>query len=402
MPTPSRRSMSDIQSWLEGIPTRRLRPLPHRIRKRKRMSSTPSGSQGPSGPASGGRVKRLRQSSATSSGPSGTSQPSQVFLLPPLSSHGSLQRPRSPTKGAADLGRFARPVEYQPPLPTVRLPDPIRSLDATMTKHEIVTAQADPDDVLEQGFTDHGSVGQARDTFASLQKIVAATGWSIRWRRSEAAWNNHVHTPMLEMALADVEFVQAELITAASILPSFLPRVQLGPASLVEAVSQAKMVDYALVLQPITDPTDSPPTAYQTLLRSLPIDQYALSQTDYGPLRHFPAPVVLETKADSGDLGEAKAQLGVWAAAWFQRMRLLFPQDYQTMPVPLLIARAEAWTVYYACEREDGISIYGPVVIGDTLTLASIYKLLASLKAIGRWVATEFKEWFEGSIERNM
>jgi len=41
-------------------------------------------------------------------------------------------------------------------------------------------------------------------------------------------------------------------------------------------------------------------------------------------------------------------------------------------------------------------------MIGNTLTLASIYKLLASLKAIGRWVATEFKEWFEGSSERNM
>ena len=102
----------------------------------------------------------------------------------------------------------------------------------------------------------------------------------------------------------------------------------------------------------ITGPTDSPPITYQTLLRSLPIDQYALSQTDYGPLCYFPAPIAIETKTNSGDLEEAKIQLGVWVAAWFQRMRLLFPQDYQTMPVPLLVARAESWMAYYACERE--------------------------------------------------
>ncbi|KAK3349687.1 hypothetical protein B0T25DRAFT_582571 [Lasiosphaeria hispida] len=83
-----------------------------------------------------------------------------------------------------------------------------------------------------------------------------------------------------------------------------------------------------------------------------------------------------------GDLEDAKIQLGVWVAAWFQRMRLLFPH-YTTMPVPLLIARAGIWTVYYACEHENGISICGPVMIGDILTLASIYNLLASLKAIG-------------------
>lgn len=79
-------------------------------------------------------------------------------------------------------------------------------------QYEIVATQADPDDILERDFADHGSAEPARDTFTSLQKIVAATGWSIRWGRSEAAWNNYVHTPMLETALADVEFVQAELM----------------------------------------------------------------------------------------------------------------------------------------------------------------------------------------------
>lgn len=79
MPTPSGSSISDIHSWLEGIPIRHLRPLPHRIQKRKRMSSTPSkrpGSQGSGGPASGGPAKRLRQSSAPSSGASGAFRPS--------------------------------------------------------------------------------------------------------------------------------------------------------------------------------------------------------------------------------------------------------------------------------------------------------------------------------------
>lgn len=117
-------------------------------------------------------------------------------------------------------------------------------------------------------------------------------------------------------------------------------------------------------------------------------------------------------------------QLGVWVAAWFRRIRLLLRNtDEEAIPVPMVVVEAGKWAVYYACEREDAIvsiarspssvprfllaltprspqSIYGPDDIGDTLTVEGTYKLLACLRAIGRWVAMEFKDWFSQSIAK--
>ncbi|KAK3343448.1 hypothetical protein B0T25DRAFT_462703, partial [Lasiosphaeria hispida] len=77
--------------------------------------------------------------------------------------------------------------------------------------------------------------------------------------------------------------------------------------------------------------------------------------------------------------------LGVWVAAWFRRIRLLpHRTDEATISVPMITVDGARWAVYYACEREDEIIIYGPRDLGDTSTLDGIYKLLACLWAIGR------------------
>jgi len=182
-------------------------------------------------------------------------------------------------------------------------------------------------------------------------------------------------------------------------------------------VSQSKLVDFALLFQPNHK---DPPMAFQALLQSLPFEQRTLSQTDYGPLRYFPAPVAIETKTSSGDLEEAKVQLGVWVAAWFRRVRLLLRGNTETIPVPMIVIEAGKWAVYYACDQENAIvrilssvsyfphttyirahplqSIYGPDDIGDTLTMEGIYKLLASIRAIGKWLGQEFGEWFLNDV----
>jgi len=130
MPTPSGSSMSDIFWWLDEVPLRhRLRSAHQRPAKRRRMSATPSkrpasGGLASESPATGDPLKQPRRGSSLH----------PLSLPPSLPPSGSSQRSKSPTKSVADLGRFALPVEYQPPLPTVRLPDPIRSLDTTLTK----------------------------------------------------------------------------------------------------------------------------------------------------------------------------------------------------------------------------------------------------------------------------
>lgn len=146
--------------------------------------------------------------------------------------------------------------------------------------------------------------------------------------------------------------------TAAQILPPFLPTFA-TPAKANSAdidsptASQAKMVDFALLLMP--PPGSLLRAALERLLGDLPLDMKALSRSDYGPLRDFPAPVAIETKTSSGNMEEARVQLGIWTAAWFKRMRELSRHGDRVIAVPLLMVESEQWWLYYACEEDHGI-----------------------------------------------
>lgn len=147
--------------------------------------------------------------------------------------------------------------------------------------------------------------------------------------------------------------------STAQILPAFRPKTAAAPlanhSDISAMLSQSKMVDFALLLMP---PSDSPLNkTMKQLFCSLPPDMRAVSQSAYGPLRSYPAPVAIKTKANNGDTEEAKVQLGVWTAAWFARMRELLrfsngATGRGTIAVPLLIVESAQWSLYYACEND--------------------------------------------------
>jgi hypothetical protein len=47
----------------------------------------------------------------------------------------------------------------------------------------------------------------------------------------------------------------------------------------------------------------------------------------YEPLRRCPAPVFIETKMSTGNSEDAKVQLGVWIAAYHQRLRSIMDRQ---------------------------------------------------------------------------
>lgn len=162
--------------------------------------------------------------------------------------------------------------------------------------------------------------------------------------------------------------------------------------------SQAKFVDMALLYRP-TDPESPDLIALENLLRSLPPATASLNQSDYGILQQFPAPVSIVTKKPGGDVEEAKAQLGVWTASWYERLRNLCPNEKQRLfDVPLLLVEGDRWSLYVACEEKSAIHNYGPEELGSTNSIAGLYRLVAILKAIGKWVEIHFWPWFSKTI----
>ncbi|KAK1763850.1 hypothetical protein QBC33DRAFT_596589 [Phialemonium atrogriseum] len=209
-----------------------------------------------------------------------------------------------------------------------------------------------PDAFFAAPTTDTDDRDRLWDELSRVREILADAKECLEWCRAEAAWNTLVHLPILKLALRGRKDVSHEMITTASILEPYLPT---DPSTNLPVSS--KMVDFALLLEPARD--SSPlRSALESLVRSLPLDHKSINATAYGKLQVCPAPVAIETKLGSVDEDEAKAQVGIWVAAWFARMSLLCGEGEGgagVISVPVLLISGTTWSMYHASDSGDAV-----------------------------------------------
>lgn len=182
----------------------------------------------------------------------------------------------------------------------------------------------------------------------TIREIVATTIRFINTSRSEATWNDHIHGPILRLAVSSNPHVAAENITQASFAKVFVPAAR----GELEALS-SKMIDYAMLLRPerrlavrivdFVDGFDGPRT---------------FNQSTHGALCYEPTGVLVETKADIRRRAEGKAQLGIWLASWHGRVARFAPlpsADAGTptkLPfLPVILIVCETWELRAARDR---------------------------------------------------
>lgn len=212
---------------------------------------------------------------------------------------------------------------------------------------------------------------------ARFRDVVNDSIASSNLHRSEAAWNNLVHTPLLRHATSHFDFLQVEPITSARIMPAFRPLSKAGDQSLSSSISSAssmseqdlgtpqtrsgtvassvhKMVDFALVLQP----KEGLQNLIDTFLDTQPHTTATINQTIYEPLRTRPAPIFIETKTSLGNIDAANVQLGVWVAAWHDRMRSIISLagiSSKIITIPVIQVVGSVWTVMFVKDTDAEI-----------------------------------------------
>ncbi|KAI8943896.1 hypothetical protein F4801DRAFT_573520 [Xylaria longipes] len=225
------------------------------------------------------------------------------------------------------------------------------------------------------------------DELEILLDIVARTNDYKSVPRSEAAWNEGIHGRILELAIADHPEVSVENVTRANIAKPFQPLAR--PELELEVPLATKMIDYALLLKP--DPEDRLSNLIRDFVARLRVETF--NQSNYEPLRIAPSGVFVETKVETKRYPEAQAQLGIWLATWFNRVSEF--RSTSDLVIPVLIATAEDWELWFAMDGPDDFNVCGPLAIGGTNDLLSIYLLRHSLSCLGQWMATDFCRWVE-------
>lgn len=218
-----------------------------------------------------------------------------------------------------------------------------------------------------------------------LREIWANSRRCKKEREHEAGWNDHVHAPMLMVALGGMEDrVRARNITAVRTLGEFVdPDPRLGE----------NKVDYGMFLDGFANDNGS----LKALPRDLPWFHMNMTTPDKTPLA-----ISIETKSLKNNQEEGTTQLANWARAHFRQLEALtsaLAMKDRTLPVlPLVFVLGNRWSIAFAERRNDQTMIYGDVYLGDTNNLESCYFLYHSLRRLGVWADNEFRMWWQDAL----
>ncbi|KAM3537102.1 hypothetical protein ARSEF1564_009974 [Beauveria bassiana] len=378
-----------------------------------------------------------------------------AFSTAQPSSETSRSRSSSPSKRFQKIGSLlalAVPVHFtKTPVLGTALPSDakglFKTLSAVRAKVRLLPAvlRSHPDfrgddEILESMFDDD-SEGQgtieaheaAWRRQEELRRIVAESTDASNEGRFESGWNNLVHTPILKLATRDMPRLIIEPVMSAQIMPAFRPLLASGQQLLLPSSSSVsittgsshasdhggvaavpaprpvaaiglsvhKMIDYVVALRP----SDTLRALIDAFLLGEPRERNSINQTRYMPLQKRPAPIFIETKTTSGVQDGASVQLGVWLAAWYERLRTLTalagsPQE-KLITLPLIQVTSGVWTLMFAVDEGTQIRVrYRDWKIGDTDSTVGIYQLQASLVALGKWMENTFEPWFTDLLER--
>lgn len=208
---------------------------------------------------------------------------------------------------------------------------------------------------------------------------------------NEAAWNCEVHSTLLRLALRghwQSKGIWYRNITSARIHdPLLLPTVS-------GSVTQSKMVDFALLMDPTRDLNRELFEGITTTLRGegrTTINHTAMYEVKYSPIA-----VSIETKRANVDEDGADVQLGLWVSAHFARLRQLTGDAFPLPALPLVTVQGHAWKMMIAEAKADrSIILLKEIMLGKTDSVLGIYQIVAALRRLARWVDEDYKPWFE-------
>ncbi|KAK8859495.1 hypothetical protein PGQ11_010229 [Apiospora arundinis] len=393
-------------------------------------------------------------------------QPRPIFPMPKRPKSSSPKK----TKTKSQLEELAKPFHMRgfpshTQAPT-RLPSDVRALYEHLfrAKNRMHIIPFELREQLRTEYVSEASVkpccpeedqdlhAKAATILARLYSIGQKAMEASVYARHESAWNSFVHGPMLDLVFAsnilgtdsmfsdDLQLplrrnasVRYEQVTGASITSDALPMRSgtdtgsfYSPSlagtsvdyqsditmSKIDNRGDSKRVDYVLVMDmPETAPLQREISRIAAEIGCCGTSHF--NQTLYRAVARSLIAVSIETKAELPQY-DPLLQLGIWASAWHKRMYdlrgAIDPEGPcpRLVTMPLIQAVGHKWEIYFASDLGNAIDLFGPMAIGGTEDLVSMYALLASLQAIKDWVETTFQDsmtaWFmireDGEEER--
>ncbi|KAL1639127.1 hypothetical protein SLS58_008214 [Diplodia intermedia] len=241
-------------------------------------------------------------------------------------------------------------------------------------------------------FGEQVSEFDARREFHDVMDLVRTSeAYESSAPHSDAAWDDAVHSRVLEIALRDLPSVRWHKILGSD-------------------ASDTKLVDYAIVLNPSAVLQRALPLALDRESAAAPATDAPPQQQSVNPTPYplDPICVSIATAPPRGDVSQTRARLAAWGAAHLRRLAALrracsagAPEPAPALPtLPVVLVVGAAWDLYFvrmAADDDDDagvVDVIGNQPVGDTKTLLGAYRLLCGLRGIAGWAAA-MEAWLE-------
>ena len=228
-------------------------------------------------------------------------------------------------------------------------------------------------------------------TLGNLRKKLCASALDAQNNNfSEVGWNCEVHSPVLNGALYDHRHSKGiwyRNITTARVTDTAL----LPQRAVNKTITQSKMVDYALIIEPSQEMED------RNIRKMKEENSDTINHTSAEYARFTPIGISIETKSGLEEEDKAILQLGTWVFAHFTRLEQL--TKGAKMPVlPLLLVQGHSWGFMLAERQKDKILILRNLEIESTSSAVGIYQIWAAIRRLTRWMTEVYKPWFEKEV----
>lgn len=200
-------------------------------------------------------------------------------------------------------------------------------------------------------------------------------------------WNFHIHLDILHEAIQGQAGVRLETLATNAIYRIYQPE---------SYPKDYRLIDFGISLRPdenlrarlenVLDGNSSVDSTINPIL-----------STQSPWLHTCPIAIPIETKPATPRGGTGEYQLGFWISAWHKRLdRLVGPTRAPTLPAITVVGHD--WRLYMAEDKGDRIVFHGPMKIGSTARADELCALVACLRQLVAWTATNFKDWLSNLI----
>ncbi|KAF2202033.1 hypothetical protein GQ43DRAFT_485881 [Delitschia confertaspora ATCC 74209] len=104
---------------------------------------------------------------------------------------------------------------------------------------------------------------------------------------------------------------------------------------------------------------------------------------------------------------DPRLEFGARISVTHKRLHALFGHDIIIPPIPLVLTTGERWELWWALQDENRAGILGVEILEGiefgafhSMEMVGIYQAIAVLRALGRWLDTEWRAWIEGRMKR--